>query len=118
MIDIATFRQFALSLPETDEAPHYEIISFRVKKKVFATLNAPAGRGTLRLSPENQHVFAAMSRGVIYPVPNKWGSLGWTHVDLATADFEMFKDAMQMAWWETAPPKLQAKHEAFFMPDE
>lgn len=118
MLNAATFRQLALALPETDEAPHHKIISFRVKKKVFATLNAHAGRGTVRLSPENRPVFAAISRGAIYPVPNKWGNFGWTHVDLATVEMEICKDALQMAWWETAPPKLQAKYEAFFMPDE
>ena len=30
-------RSFALSLPETTEAPHHERTSFRVRGKIFAT---------------------------------------------------------------------------------
>lgn len=114
MISPATCRQLALALPETDEAPHNQHRAFRVKKKIFATLNAEANRATLRFLPETQHVFAAMSSGSICPVPNKWGALGWTNVDLATVGEEIFTDALRMAWWETAPPKLQAKYAAFF----
>ena len=31
-------RQFALSLPETTEEPHFEYSSFRVRGKIFATV--------------------------------------------------------------------------------
>lgn len=110
MIDVSTLRQFALSLPETDEAPHFEIIGFRVKKKLFVTVNAPEKRATVRLSPENQDVFTAISRGAIYPVPNKWGTYGWTHIDLENAEWELCQDALQMAWCAVAPKTLLAKH--------
>ena len=110
MIDFHTFRQLALALPETDEAPHFESRAFRVKKKIFATLNAAAGRATLKLSLENQDVFTVISRGAIYPVPNKWGHHGWTHIDLAAADIEMLQDALQTAWHEVAPKSLSAKY--------
>jgi hypothetical protein len=39
MVDIATFRQLARSFPETSEQPHFEKPSFRVGKKIFATLD-------------------------------------------------------------------------------
>lgn len=107
MISLADLRQIALSLPETDEHPHFDILSFRVKKKVFATVNLPEGRATVRLSPEDQDVFCAMSRGAMYPVPNKWGKHGWTHIDLAQAEQEMCVDALQTAWYTVAPPKLR-----------
>ena len=61
MIDISTFCQFALSLPETDEAPHFDSVAFRVKKKIFATLNVQQQRATVKFSPETQEVFTAIS---------------------------------------------------------
>lgn len=110
MTDIETFRQMALSLPETDEAPHFENRAFRVKKKIFATLNVAANRATLKFSLENQDVFTAISRGAIFPVPNKWGHHGWPHIDLDKADLEMCWDALQTAWCDVAPKKLLVKY--------
>jgi hypothetical protein len=110
MISQETFRQFALSLPETDEHPHFENTAFRVKKKIFATLNLAKNLATLKFSLENQDVFSAISQGAIFPVPNKWGHHGWTHIDLSKAEWDLCQDAMQCAWCEVAPPKLLAKH--------
>lgn len=110
MIDIEIFRQFALSLPETDEAPHFDSVAFRVKKKIFATLNKTHNRATLKFSPENQDVFTVVSQGAIFPVPNKWGHHGWTHIDLEKAAWELCQDALQTAWCEVAPKALLAKH--------
>ena len=110
MVTIEAFRQFALSLPETDEHPHFENVAFRVKKKIFATLNEAQNRGTLRFSLENQDVFTAISQGAIFPVPNKWARYGWTHIDLSKAEWELCQDAIQCAWCEVAPPKLLAQH--------
>ena len=39
MVSIETFRKIALSFPEATQEPHLEITSFRVNKKIFATLN-------------------------------------------------------------------------------
>jgi hypothetical protein len=110
MIDIETFRQFALSLPETEEQPHFDNTSFKVKKKIFATLNKAENRATLRFSLENQDVFTVISQGAIFPVPNKWGKYGWTHLDLSKAEWELCQDAIQCAWCEVAPKKLLAQH--------
>lgn len=110
MITVETFRKFALSLPETDEQPHFDISSFRVKNKIFATLNKAENRGTLRFSAENQDVFTIVSKGAIFPVPNKWGQYGWTHIDLSKAEWELCQDAIQSAWCFVAPKKLLAQH--------
>lgn len=110
MISIDNFREFALSLPETDEAPHFENRAFRVKKKIFATLNAAHYRATLKFSPELQDIFSAISKGTIYPVPNKWGNHGWTHLNLETAEWELCQDALRNAWWEVAPKALRTKY--------
>lgn len=118
MITADTFRAFALSLPETDEAPHGSVTAFRVKKKIFATLNAPHQRATLRFSPELQDVFVAISNATLYPVPNKWGKFGWTHIDLEAAEWALGQDALQNAWWEVASPALRKKYPALHIEAE
>jgi hypothetical protein len=79
MITIEEFRQRALSFPEAVELPHFERASFRVRKKIFATLAVDKRIGTLMLTPEDQSVFCSMSAGSVYPVPGKWGKT-WSYV--------------------------------------
>ena len=111
MISIESIRQLALSLPETDEIDHFRMPAFRVKQKIFLTVNQPEGRCTLRLSKELQSIFTAVGHGAVYPVPNKWGTAyGWTHLDLEKAPWELFEDALKMAWREVAPPKFAQKY--------
>ncbi|MDX1910143.1 MAG: MmcQ/YjbR family DNA-binding protein [Saprospiraceae bacterium] len=118
MITAAEFRAFALSLPEVEEAPHFELVSFRIKKKIFATLNAPHGRATLRFTPETQDIFSHVSNGALFPVPNKWGHYGWTHLVLDATEHELLEDALRNAWWETAPDALRKKYADLLLIDE
>ncbi|RWY53720.1 MmcQ/YjbR family DNA-binding protein [Mucilaginibacter gilvus] len=106
MITVDTFRQIALSLPEAVEDAHFENRSFKVNKKIFATLNATENRATLKLSAINQDVFCAFDRTVVYPVPNKWGKQGWTHANLLTVREEMLIDLLKTAYRAVAPKKL------------
>src|SRR5258705_10120361 len=82
MVTIETFRQLALSFPGAIELPHFEKTSFRVNKKIFATLDIKNTRACLILSETDQSVFSAYDKSVIYPVPNKWGTKGATFVEL------------------------------------
>jgi hypothetical protein len=45
MITESFFRELALSFPEATEAPHFEKTSFRVKNKIFATLDLKKNLG-------------------------------------------------------------------------
>ena len=47
----AAFRKLALSLPEATEAPHFERASFRVGKKIFATMTADGDEAMVRVAP-------------------------------------------------------------------
>ncbi len=73
MVNTETFRQLALSFPEVTEQPHFEKASFRIGKKIFATLNIEHDRACIKLSETDQDVFCTFDRSVIFPVPNKWG---------------------------------------------
>lgn len=110
MVLIQTVRDWALSFEETEEKPHFENTSFRVKKKIFATLNEKENRVTLKLSEIDQSVFSDPEKQVIFPVPNKWGKQGWTHVQLDLVHPDLFKDALTVAYCAVAPPKLADKY--------
>ena len=118
MITADAVRQLALALPETEEEPHHAITSFRVKKKIFATLNPPEHRATLRFSPEMQDIFTRISQGAIFPVPNAWGKYGWTTVDLPKVAPELLEDALRIAWREAAPAAFRKKYREFFQDEE
>jgi hypothetical protein len=73
MVSINSFRKMALSFPETTEQPHFEKPSFRVGKKIFATLDIRDKLACIKLSAIDQDVFSSFGKTIIYPVPDKWG---------------------------------------------
>jgi predicted DNA-binding protein (MmcQ/YjbR family) len=105
MVSIETFRTMALAFPGVEEAPHFEKTSFRISGKIFATLNVPENRICIKLSPIDQSVFCQYDKTVIYPVPNKWGTQGWTLVSLGKIRKPMLKDALTTAYNEVAGRK-------------
>lgn len=113
MVRIETFRKLALNFDQTTEAQHFEVVSFKVKGKIFATLNAPFHRGCVRLSPIDQDVFCAFDPEVIYKVPNAWAKYGWTNINLKKVKREMLLDALTSAYCTVAPPKLAKKYMYF-----
>lgn len=108
MVSIENFRQMALSFPQVTEQSHFETASFKVVKKIFATLDEGRNRACLKLSETDQSVFTAFDKTAVYPVPNKWGKQGWTFVELQTVQPDLLADALQCAYRHTAPPKLAA----------
>ena len=98
MVEIETFRKLALAMPGAEEQPHFENQSFKVKKKIFATLNIKENRACVKLSEIDQSAFCSFREDVIYPVPNKWGKQGWTLINLANVESEMCEDALKTAY--------------------
>jgi hypothetical protein len=96
----------ALSFPETNEEPHFEKTSFRVRKKIFATYDETKNRACLKLTEADQDIFSLAAPGIIYPVDNKWGKQGWTLVELAKVRKKLFSDTLISAYKAVAPPKL------------
>lgn len=110
MIPPKTARQLAMAFDEVTEEPHFEKTSFKVKKKIFATMNEAESRMTLKLTPLDQNVFCSYDENVIYPVPNAWGKQGWTHANLKTIPKEMLQDILTVAYCTVAPKKLADKY--------
>lgn len=100
------FRKLALALPETIEASHMDHPDFRVGGKIFAALDAPAGWGTLKLTPEQQDFFMESESDVYRPAAGAWGRRGWTQVNLKKAKKKSVIHALAFAWRNTAPKRL------------
>lgn len=97
-VDIETFRQIALSFPNTTEEPHAHLASFRVEKRKFATLDEENNRGCLLLNPADQAVFCDYDKSIIYPVPNKFGNEGFTYFELSKVPKSLLSNAMELAY--------------------
>jgi hypothetical protein len=106
LVSIDTFSKLALTFPETEELPHFDKRSFRVRKKIFATLSEKDQKVCLKLSLIDQSTFCSIDRKSIYPVPNKWGKRGATFIELKTVKKEMLSDALTTAYCEVAPKQL------------
>ncbi|HUR66437.1 MAG TPA: MmcQ/YjbR family DNA-binding protein [Chitinophagaceae bacterium] len=100
----------ALSFPETDERPHFDRQAFRVKKKIFATLDEKVKRLMVKLSLEDQSVFCSIDKSVIYPVAGGWGRRGATYIELKEVSNAMLKDALTTEYCTVAPLKLAAEY--------
>lgn len=97
------FKEIALGFPDTTEAPHFGKISFRLKKKIFATYDAKTKLACVKLSEEDQAVFAMRDKTLVYPVPSKWGKQGWTMMDIEKIEKELMIDALSAAYCAMAP---------------
>jgi len=98
MVSIENFRKLAMSFPDATEESHFEKISFRIKKKIFATFDEKNNRAVLKLNEIDKSVFCASSEIIFYPIPNKWGKQGWTIVELSKVRPEMFEDALILSY--------------------
>ncbi len=94
------FKNLALSFAGTLAAPHFDRTAFKVEgKRIFATLHEKSESANMVLSLPEQEVFCALDKA-IYPVPNKWGTRGWTTFELKNADRAIVFEALNSAYQE------------------
>ena len=87
-----------MQFPDTTEEPHFEKISFRVNKKIFATFDEKNNRAVVKLSLQDQSLFCTFDKTVMYPVNGTWGGQGWTVIELDKVKRAMLKDALKVAY--------------------
>ena len=109
MISIETFQKLSLSFPNTTEEPHFHKTSFRIKGKIFATLEKETGIACIMLSPKDQSVYCLIDPTVVYPVPNKWGLKGSTYVVLKKVKKKILFEMLISAYCKVAPTHLAQK---------
>lgn len=86
------------SFDHVTEEPHFEKTSYRIKKKIFATLDSKSSLVCVKLNAIDQASFCSFDKETIYPVPNKWGQQGWTLINLEKVLEETLLDALETAY--------------------
>lgn len=100
--------RMAHALPGTTSAPHFDRIAFKVAR-TYATLAADGLSANLLLAPEEQEFLCMAEPAAFAPVPNAWGSRGWTTLTLAHVDEARLRAALETAWRQAQPrPKRPA----------
>ena len=104
-------RRFCLSLPETSEEPHFDMSSFRVRRKIFATV-----------PPDDAHLHVFVDEGearaAVAESPTAFEELWWgkqlrgVRVNLAAADANRVSELLEEAWRKKAPRRLVVAHDA------
>lgn len=110
MISKARFKKLVLSFSEAMEAPHRDMVCYKIKGKIFVTHNYNENRCCVRLSQEEQSLFCMIDSNIIYAVPNKFGKYGWTLVNLKLIKKEMLMEVLTAAYCTTAPHMLATKY--------
>jgi hypothetical protein len=106
MLGEGDIRRLALELPETEEADHHGMASFRVAGKILCTIHTDQPRMMVKLETEDQHNLTEAHPGVVTPVPGFWGRKGSTFVAYQQADEDLIRMLLWMAWTKVAPKKL------------
>ena len=100
-------RQYALSLPEATEEPHFDLTSFRVRGKIFAT--SPPGDAYLHVFVEEEQ-----RAPLIAMYPDTYERLEWgskvvgVRVTLSRAEAKTVSGLLLASWTRKAPKRLAA----------
>lgn len=112
-VRLADARRYALSLPETTEEPHFELGSFRVRGKIFATI--PGGGEQLRIFVGIDEVQALIAENPTAFEQIVWGKRvvpNGVCVNLAAADASVVRELLEEAWRLRAPKRVVAAFDA------
>ena len=110
-VSAATVRRLALALPESAEAPHHDMTSFRVAGKIFATMPAEGGR--LHVFLDEVDIARLLRR-----VPRRGRGAWWgkqrkgCRVTLKAATTPLVRELLTESWRRRAPKKVLALLEA------
>lgn len=112
MVSPEQFSILAKSFDQVVTSPHFEKESFRIRKKIFATLDVKNQVATVKLTAIDQSVFCAFDKTIIYPVEGAWGKQGWTLVNLKEIRKSMLQDLLTRAYCTVAPSKLAQQYKS------
>lgn len=108
MTDLDAARRFALSLPGVTEQPHFDMSSFRVRGKIFATV--PPGGEYLHIFVGEEELSAAVAEDSAAFEPLLWGKrVRGLRVRVAAATEEHVAELLEESWRRKAPAALAAE---------
>ena len=98
------FRQIALSFPEAEEKAHFERASFRVRNKIFATLDENKNTAVFKLSIPDQTALVSTQPDTFFL--EGWSHQGWTFAHLDQLNQDTSSQLLKSAWLQVAPKRL------------
>ncbi len=106
-VGAATVRRLALALPQSAEAPHHDMTSFRVAGKIFATMPPGGGRVHVFLDDEVIDAYRAEYPDAVEEL--WWGSTRrGCRVVLARATTPLVREMLTESWRRRAPKRVLA----------
>src|SRR3954468_13033302 len=94
---ISRLRKAAMALPETSEQPHFDLVSWRVRDRIFATI--PPEPGRLRIFVEETEVAEMVAADPAAYDEVRWGKrVSGVEVNLRAADEADVVALLQSAW--------------------
>jgi hypothetical protein len=106
-LDGDRFRQLALSFPEAVESSHMGHPDFRVRKKIFASLNGDETVGHVKCDSVN---LDRLVHGNPRAFRDAWGGR-WLGIDLSEVEEAEVCCLLEDAWLSVAPKSLAASYE-------
>lgn len=99
------FKNLALSFPGIISQPHFDRTAFKIEgKRIFATLHEKNESANILLSLPEQKLFSEINQ-LIYPIPNKWGTHGWTTFEIKNLERDVVFEALRSAYEEVLKKK-------------
>jgi hypothetical protein len=103
----ASVRRLALALPESAEAPHHDMTSFRVAGKIFATM--PADERHLHVFLDREAVSARCAAHPDAVEELWWGSrMSGCRVTLGATTTALVRELLTESWRRRAPRRVLA----------
>jgi hypothetical protein len=110
MVSNKAFREIALAFQQVVELPHFNKTTFRVNKKIFASLDEKNRPAMLKFPAIEQDVYCRIDADIIYPVPGFWGNQGATYAELKCINRALQHDALTVAYTFAAPKSRANKN--------
>jgi hypothetical protein len=107
-VSLALVREIALALPGATEEPHFDMVSFRVRGKIFATV--PPDELHLHLFVDAAETEACLAEDPVVFEPLVWGGKPrGLRVSLPGAAPDRIRELLEEAWRRKAPARLIAE---------
>lgn len=110
MVTVAAFRKLALSLPDATEQPHFVRTSFRVKKKIFATMTKDGTEAMVRVKPMTRLKQLLTEQPEVFFDYGGWtwknGAIG---VRLSKVSAKLFRELVTASHAQIAPKRARSR---------
>jgi hypothetical protein len=104
VVTAAKFKEAALALEGTVQAPHFDRTAFKVAR-TFVTLASDGRTANFKFAPDEQEFKCMMQPEAFAPIDNAWGRQGWTVATLSKLKVADLGAALETAWAHAQPKK-------------